>query len=471
MLLDHPANPGHPVPWYASTRQPAYGLEGWTNFLNAAFLWDGPLAVAAGDELRLRYRFVVHDGRWDRDRIEATAAAWTTWCDRDRREATPHDRHVGQQPEWTGAGGRADRSRRRHARRAGRAPPPGVPHPRRVRRPPGRARRGRGPRLHVGHLADAGVEQVAGTGIDEAIASVLRRIDGPNTHTFFSYRVAETLARYGSFADNRLIADWDQAARDNLAEACDTSRLDPAARPGAAPQLRRGAVALRGRPPGARPAGRLGRGRGRGRRPGRAGPDAAVRATPAATSTTRPTTSVATTSTPPTCGCSPSRWPIGWGPSGPRGWPPRSAWSRWSGSPDGTAVGWGRSTGVLSAALTIELAALAVAGGHTDRPGLWLRRAADAHRQPRPVVPRRAHHRPPAQVDLRVPRARSGACSSRSTSSGSWPGPPRSWRTRRPHPRGGRRRRAYPLAGPARPVRGRARPPRCGPIAAPAPSW
>ena len=48
------------------------------------------------------------------------------------------------------------------------------------------------------------------------------------------------------------------------------------------------------------------------------------------------------------------------------------------GSPDGTAVGWGRSTGVLSAALTIELAALAVAGGHTDRPGLWLRRAADA---------------------------------------------------------------------------------------------
>ena len=71
MLLDHPANPGHPVPWYASTRQPAYGIEGWTNFVNAAFLWDGPQTVAAGEELRLRYRFVVHDGRWDRDRIEA----------------------------------------------------------------------------------------------------------------------------------------------------------------------------------------------------------------------------------------------------------------------------------------------------------------------------------------------------------------------------------------------------------------
>ena len=88
VLLDHPSNPGHPVPWYASTRQPAYGIDGWTNFLNAAFLWDGPLTLAAGEELRLRYRFVVHDGRWDRDRIEATAAAWTTWCD-DHPETDP----------------------------------------------------------------------------------------------------------------------------------------------------------------------------------------------------------------------------------------------------------------------------------------------------------------------------------------------------------------------------------------------
>jgi hypothetical protein len=76
MLLDHPANPGHPVPWYASTRQPAYGIEGWTNFVNAAFLWDGPRLVAAGDTLHLRYRFVVHDGRWS---SEQCARAWTEW--------------------------------------------------------------------------------------------------------------------------------------------------------------------------------------------------------------------------------------------------------------------------------------------------------------------------------------------------------------------------------------------------------
>jgi hypothetical protein len=85
VMLDHPGNAasdgGRPVPWYASTRQPAYGLDGWTNFVNAAFLWDGPRSLLAGEELRLRYRFVVHDGRWERDRIEAVAAAWEAACD------------------------------------------------------------------------------------------------------------------------------------------------------------------------------------------------------------------------------------------------------------------------------------------------------------------------------------------------------------------------------------------------------
>src|SRR4051812_24679908 len=60
----------------------------------------------------------------------------------------------------------------------------------------------------LGHLADAGVREIAGHPIDDAIAIVLRDIDGAETHTFFSYRVAETLARYGSFADNRLLDGW-----------------------------------------------------------------------------------------------------------------------------------------------------------------------------------------------------------------------------------------------------------------------
>lgn len=63
-IVDHPSNPGHPVPWYGSTRADTYGDDGWSNFLNAAFLWDGPLAVAAGDTLALRYRVIAHDGPW-----------------------------------------------------------------------------------------------------------------------------------------------------------------------------------------------------------------------------------------------------------------------------------------------------------------------------------------------------------------------------------------------------------------------
>lgn len=67
------AAPGHPrcpVPWYGSTRSSTYG-EGWSNFVNAAFLWDGPVKLAAGEALAFRYRVVVHDGVRDQDRASA----------------------------------------------------------------------------------------------------------------------------------------------------------------------------------------------------------------------------------------------------------------------------------------------------------------------------------------------------------------------------------------------------------------
>ena len=74
---DHgPGNPRHPVPWYGSTRAATYGDEGWSNFLNAAFLWDAALAVAGGATLPFRYRVVVHDGSWTADRC---AEAWERW--------------------------------------------------------------------------------------------------------------------------------------------------------------------------------------------------------------------------------------------------------------------------------------------------------------------------------------------------------------------------------------------------------
>lgn len=76
LFLDHPANPSYPVPWYASTRADNYGEEGWSNFLNAAFLWNGPLEVAAQQLLPFRYRVVVHNGVWDAARC---AAEWERW--------------------------------------------------------------------------------------------------------------------------------------------------------------------------------------------------------------------------------------------------------------------------------------------------------------------------------------------------------------------------------------------------------
>ena len=78
LVLHGPANVRHPVPWYGSTRAATYGDEGWSNFLNAAFLWGEPLRVTAGEELALSFRVVVHDGVWDTDRC---AAEWSRWTE------------------------------------------------------------------------------------------------------------------------------------------------------------------------------------------------------------------------------------------------------------------------------------------------------------------------------------------------------------------------------------------------------
>jgi hypothetical protein len=75
LLIDAPTNPVHPVPWYASTRAATYGA-GWSNFVNAAFLWDGPMTLAAGQPLRIEHRVCVHDGRWDPDRCTSEWAAY-----------------------------------------------------------------------------------------------------------------------------------------------------------------------------------------------------------------------------------------------------------------------------------------------------------------------------------------------------------------------------------------------------------
>ena len=75
-FLDAPSNPRHPGPWYASTRSPVYGDDGWSNFVNAALLFDAPLALGRGEELRVDYRVIVHDGIWDAARVDAAYDEW-----------------------------------------------------------------------------------------------------------------------------------------------------------------------------------------------------------------------------------------------------------------------------------------------------------------------------------------------------------------------------------------------------------
>ena len=63
------------VPWYGSTKAATYGADGWSNFFNAALLWEGPIAIAAGTPWRVRHRVVVHDGRWSPARVAQAHAA------------------------------------------------------------------------------------------------------------------------------------------------------------------------------------------------------------------------------------------------------------------------------------------------------------------------------------------------------------------------------------------------------------
>jgi hypothetical protein len=64
------------VPWYGSCRSAVYGDAGWSNFFNAAFLWDGPMTLAAGQPMQFAYRVIAHDGVGDPGRIADQADAY-----------------------------------------------------------------------------------------------------------------------------------------------------------------------------------------------------------------------------------------------------------------------------------------------------------------------------------------------------------------------------------------------------------
>lgn len=226
----------------------------------------------------------------------------------------------------------------------------------------------------LAHLHDLGVERVAGTATTDAIGMSLAGIDGERTHTFFSYRVAETLARFGRFDDNQLISGWSQPARDNLARAVDSTEwlalLDAGLPRNYAAVLARCELARR----------ELG-----------FTVDDEVFADLLARTTSMmsrdPTgflddstngvgrTDIYTVDlwlfTEPLADLLGDRWQ--------RGLRTATDLVQRVGAPDGTAVPWGRSTGALAVALTIEVAALVLTadqrGGSSRSDALWLRRA------------------------------------------------------------------------------------------------
>jgi len=79
----------------------------------------------------------------------------------------------------------------------------------------------------LGHLRTGGVTDVANVAIDDAIQTVLTGVDGARTHTFFSYRIAETLFEWGPWDANSMVARLDDAARAQVALACDSSEWIP----------------------------------------------------------------------------------------------------------------------------------------------------------------------------------------------------------------------------------------------------
>jgi len=63
-IFDHPGNPRSPTPWYVI-------LSSEMSFFSPALLCFEPMTLRPGERLTLRYRVIVHPGRWDAGRLDA----------------------------------------------------------------------------------------------------------------------------------------------------------------------------------------------------------------------------------------------------------------------------------------------------------------------------------------------------------------------------------------------------------------
>jgi hypothetical protein len=69
-VLDDPRNPGSPTPWYVIR-------SAEMSFFSPAVLCYGPITLEADQRLTLRYRVIVHHGRWDSTRLNAEYAKYS----------------------------------------------------------------------------------------------------------------------------------------------------------------------------------------------------------------------------------------------------------------------------------------------------------------------------------------------------------------------------------------------------------
>jgi len=75
----------------------------------------------------------------------------------------------------------------------------------------------------LGLFHDCGRTEVAGANVADAIIRLLAGVHGKRTHTFYSYRVAETVARFGPFEDNPVLAPLTSAERNEVAQSVDST--------------------------------------------------------------------------------------------------------------------------------------------------------------------------------------------------------------------------------------------------------
>ncbi|MEZ5372103.1 MAG: hypothetical protein R2704_05105 [Microthrixaceae bacterium] len=226
------------------------------------------------------------------------------------------------------------------------------------------------------HLLSSGVTEIAGRSIPELLTDLLADIDGAATHTFFSYRIAETLLAHGPFDGNPLLSGLDDQQVEQVALAVDSSDwlelLDAEVLPRnyagvlARCELGRVQLGLVSETPRLdqlvdRVHGVLG-----------ANPLGALDDSNDGTGRFDIYTADVWLFTEPLADRLGEVWR--------RGMDRALDLVLAVGDRHGSSVPWGRSTGDLSTALTLELAAWALRSdeGHGATPEAWLRRAADA---------------------------------------------------------------------------------------------